>query len=722
MGSIDMEFEIYKRLELQEIVQNTEKLDLVLAIKQNPYISIVQICNSKKYPGIFLIATIDICIPTNGVYKGLDIRDKEEIVFYVPTNYPLSAPSVIPARDDFPTNLIPHLNTSVSGTEIKELNLCLYRGDVNEWFFQCGVYAFCDRVVGWFSDLVNGELIHNDGFENVRITDQRDILFMDYKAMTNYIKSSKDNQGFEIFNIKRDGLYWELTTQKFDYAQHNNNIFPCIFTFDRIMPETDYIVNEFNVFSDVEIFNSAAQVKKGIRRYRAQYLRYIKNAKKIPKAIMVVMAIKRPMQVLGTFDKFDFIAFLLNFDFESNPAEFGDSTVYNYATIGLVNKELAEKISGTEFEKPDISMIGVGAIGSKVSMHLAKMGYVNQKIYDNDCLLPHNLIRHEEKSPFMIGAPKAFVAQGNIKALFREDTKSSMEKVDILADDVDLDNEIIIDATASERCLNYLSSKEKITGCVVRTEIFAGGIVGATFVEGSNRNPDIYDLRVTLWHKAIESQGVRDWLLSNEHEANKELYIGIGCSSDTFVLDDATISNHASIVPHIVNKYVGCNEGTIVLNYFDKNSLIENHIQLFEIESFEIFELNDWCIHIKKDVWDNVKIYLNDSIENMGIWLGTINLYLKRIVITDTHIPNDNRRTSGEVIAGTQGVDELINKYEEMTNGLIGYVGEWHTHTGDSARPSGKDLVAFSQVELGRITLMTILGKKEVKNFILDKR
>lgn len=64
-----------------------------------------------------------------------------------------------------------------------------------------------------------------------------------------------------------------------------------------------------------------------------------------------------------------------------------------------------------------------------------------------------------------------------------------------------------------------------------------------------------------------------------------------------------------------------------MLNYFDKNSLIENHIQLFEIESFEIFELNDWCIHIKKDVWDNVKIYLNDSIENMGIWLMLI-LYI----------------------------------------------------------------------------------------------
>ncbi|MBQ8299519.1 MAG: Mov34/MPN/PAD-1 family protein [Clostridia bacterium] len=717
-----MEFEIYKRLELQAIVQNTEKMDLVLAIEQNPYLSIVQICDSKKYPGIFLIATIDICIPTNGVYKGLDVKDKEEIVLYIPTNYPFSAPSVIPARDDFPTNLIPHLNTSVSGTEIRELNLCLYRGDVNEWFFQQGVFAFCDRVVEWFSDLVNGELIHNDGFENVRITDQRDVLLVDYKAMTNYIKSSRDNQGFEIFSIKGDGFYGELTTQKFDYLKRTNKNIPCVFAFDRIMPETDYIVNQFNTFSDIEIFNSATQVKKGIRRYRAQSLKYIKNAKKIPKAIMVVMAIKRPMQVLGTFDKFDYIAFLLDFDFESNPAEFGNSTVYNYATVGLVNKELAEKISGTEFEKPDISIIGVGAIGSKVSMHLAKMGYINQKIYDNDCLLPHNLIRHEEKYPIMIGAPKAFVAQGNIKALFRDEAKCSIGKVDILADDVELYDKIIVDATASERCLNFLCSKEMITGCVVRTEIFTGGIVGATFVEGSKRNPDIYDLRVSLWHKAIESQDVRNWLFASEQEENRELYIGIGCSSDTFVLDDATISNHASVVPHIVNKYVGCDNGTIVLNYFNKGSLIDNHIQLYEIEAFEKFEINDWCIHIKKDVWNNVKIYLDDSIENMGIWLGTINFYLKRIVIIDTYIPSDNKRTTGEVIAGTQGVDELINKYEEVTNGLIGYVGEWHTHTGDSASPSSKDLVAFSQVEQGRITLMTILGRKEVKNFILDKR
>lgn len=717
-----MEFEIYKRLELQPIIQNTEKLDLVVAIEQNQNINIVRICDSNKYPGIFVVATIDICIPTNGVYRGLDVRSQEEVVFYIPINYPLSAPSVIPARDDFPANEIPHMNLCISGTDIRELNLCLYRGDVNEWFFETGALSFCDRVVEWFSDLVNGELIHNDGFENVRVNNQKSVLLMDYKALTNYIKRSKDNQGFEIFNIRIGGGFLELSTEKYNFERHSTEDIPCIFAFDRIMPETDYTVNSFNTFSQIEIFNSAAQVKKGIRRYRGHSIKCLGNANKIPKAIMVVMAIKRPMQVLGTFDKFDYIAFCLHIDFESNPTDLSNCKILNLATVGLVNKELAEKISGTEFKKVGISMIGVGAIGSKVSIFLAKMGYINQKIYDNDRLLPHNLIRHEETCPSMIGISKAHIAQQTIKELFRDEANCSGNDTDILMNDVQLNNDIIVDATASERCLSFLCDREKVLGRVVRTEIFANGVVGATFVEGRKRNPDIYDLRVSLWYKAVDTQEIRSWLMSGRHERNKELFIGIGCSSDTFVLDDASISNHASVVPHIINKYTSCENGTIVLNYFYKSSLADNHIQIYEVESFRIFQINGWSIHIREDVWANVIKYLCDPFENMGIWLGTVNYYMKRIVIVDTHIPIDNKRATGEVIAGISGVKEVIQKYEESTNGIIGYIGEWHTHTGNSAIPSSKDLIAFSQVELGKITLMTILGKEEVRNIILDRR
>ena len=48
MGSINMEYDIYKRLELQEIAQDSEKLDLLSAIEKNPYINVVRVCNSKN--------------------------------------------------------------------------------------------------------------------------------------------------------------------------------------------------------------------------------------------------------------------------------------------------------------------------------------------------------------------------------------------------------------------------------------------------------------------------------------------------------------------------------------------------------------------------------------------------------------------------------------------------------------------------------------------------
>ena len=76
-------------------------------------------------------------------------------------------------------------------------------------------------------------------------------------------------------------------------------------------------------------------------------------------------------------------------------------------------------------------MIGVGAIGSKVSIFLAKMGYINQKIYDNDRLLPHNLIRHEETCPSMIGISKTHITQQTIKELFRNEANCSGNDTDI---------------------------------------------------------------------------------------------------------------------------------------------------------------------------------------------------------------------------------------------------------------------------------------------------
>lgn len=109
--------------------------------------------------GLFIEAEVIISIPTDGVYNNLDIQNKERILIFLKPKYHLIAPAVIIARDDFPFSFIPHLNMGVSKSKIKELNLCLYRGDIDERFYEHGAMAFCNLINEWFSDLVNGELI-----------------------------------------------------------------------------------------------------------------------------------------------------------------------------------------------------------------------------------------------------------------------------------------------------------------------------------------------------------------------------------------------------------------------------------------------------------------------------------------------------------------------------------------------------------------------------------
>ena len=105
----------------------------------------------------------------------------------------------------------------------------------------------------------------------------------------------------------------------------------------------------------------------------------------------------------------------------------------------------------------------------------------------------------------------------------------------------------------------------------------------------------------------------------------------------------------------------------------------------------------------------------------MGLWIGCIDNNLKRITVVDTYIPPDNLRTENKVIGGVQGVNKIIANCEKRSCGIIRYIGEWHTHPYGRAIPSELDKKTFSEFsKLGKIYLMTILGKSEVGNWVIN--
>lgn len=709
---------ICERLSLKRIKTNMPKYEeFINAIAENPSMKLAQLYESTIEKGLFVEVEVAISIPTRGAYKNLDIREKETILFFLKPEYPLFAPAVMVMRDNFPYEFIPHLNRGISGSKINELNLCLYRGDIDEWFYSHGAMSFCDLVNEWFSDLVNGALIKDDGFECIRIKNTKGIMVADYALFENEIACDTREKGHYILKANtswNDLIY--VSNEKYVIGEDR---IPCLLVFDKRV-NSEYVSENYQTASDLNGFYSYQGLNHAIKKYRNKFYDPKTQNELLDEGILFILAVQRPQQVIGSFGEIEFLAFHLEFDFAQNPP-LDKCLIDNLATIQSLNVQMAEKLSGTTLKKSAITILGCGALGSKIAIEMARMGYLTQDLYDYDVLLPHNLIRHEVTNKYLIGVNKAKALEIEIKCMYNNDVNVRSFASDCFSITAEtLNSGLLIDCTASDRSLSWLCMNKDIKNRLIRSEISMDGRLGITYIEGKNRNPDVYDIRVALWYLAMENEQIKQWL-NKKSEANMEFHIGFGCSSDTMVLDDSTISNHASVVPHCINKYLSKENGTLVLNYFDKDKLENNYVKIVEIGKYIVWNIdNDWTVHCPCILVDQIFEMTCEPTENMGIWFGYINERMKRIIIVDTYLPSDNKRSVGQVIGGSDKVCEKIKQIAKDTGRLICYLGEWHTHPRGYAIPSKMDYKVFSMIpQNSKPFLMTIFSPDEVGNWIL---
>ena len=143
-------------------------------------------------------------------------------------------------------------------------------------------------------------------------------------------------------------------------------------------------------------------------------------------------------------------------------------------------------------------------------------------------------------------------------------------------------------------------------------------------------------------------------------------------------------------------------------------------------EGYEaVFELCEekTGIHIETEIQVKVSNYLNESKENAGLWIGMVDEKLHRITVVDTYIPPDNKRQKNNVTMGKQGVRDYIKDITTKTNGLLQYVGEWHTHTIGNGTPSSIDLKTFAETKPSNIAfLMTIFAPLKTRHWVIQEK
>jgi integrative and conjugative element protein (TIGR02256 family) len=89
--------------------------------------------------------------------------------------------------------------------------------------------------------------------------------------------------------------------------------------------------------------------------------------------------------------------------------------------------------------------------------------------------------------------------------------------------------------------------------------------------------------------------------------------------------------------------------------------------------------------------------------ETGGVLLGYHDLNINAIVVVDAmEAPPDSRSSPGSFERGVQGVADAAKEAHRRTAGIVGYIGEWHSHPpGHSANPSGDDFYQLAYLALG---------------------
>jgi len=89
--------------------------------------------------------------------------------------------------------------------------------------------------------------------------------------------------------------------------------------------------------------------------------------------------------------------------------------------------------------------------------------------------------------------------------------------------------------------------------------------------------------------------------------------------------------------------------------------------------------------------------------ETGGILLGYHDQNIKATVIVEVMpAPADSQSSPAHFKRGVQGVLEAVQEAMRRTAGVVGYIGEWHSHPpGHGADPSPDDLYQLAYLALG---------------------
>ena len=713
----------------------------------------LEIFNYKEY----MVAgfPLQVSLPSRGPVDGIDIRPVELVlVFFHKAEYPGRAPQIRMDRRSFPTERLPHLNPVWPG---EPPWLCLHRGSVSDWYAEHSIGDLVERARSWLEDAARGKLIKDrDRFEPTRIApeywlgasvfDQRQ--FQDYIAeqwrihdsggvayVASYLSAEKID--FEWYRLSSNDiapspdLIRPREAANEDGKQDPGLLYPGLL----LWPDPTYqCTRYFGTLPTTvsELYAFAESVGIPLERHLAPALAVRSTPNRL--LVPVFLCIQRPLKLIGSESNLEILSFIC----------FSQNATHPARTIILPHRDpltpsFARHLSGlTSASSARVMLIGCGALGSKIGMHLGREGLTELTLVDDDFLSPHNLVRHALTDSSR-GMNKAEALKNSIQGLYREShhpanttsvPKSAFEFLYESDGRVFKDHRLVIDATASIAAYTSLVENESSrVPRVVRCELAEGGRLGMMLFEGRGRSPKLDDVRASLYDLALENAQIERWLHGFQNQDDDELgaglediTIGIGCSSPTMRVPDDLISYHAAsqsvAIRNLINKTIPT--GGILLSFLEGEIFPQGSVRFFPVEKYKTLtpqRPNGWRMRIRQDLFDQLIQQALEAAPNEtgGILIGMVAKKQRTIFITRLlDAPGDSEHRPYAFKMGVNDIPDQVRSIMQKTGNLIRYVGEWHSHPQGPSSLSQKDQETVQQLrtnmnKIGMPTLVVVV-------------
>jgi integrative and conjugative element protein (TIGR02256 family) len=407
----------------------------------------------------------------------------------------------------------------------------------------------------------------------------------------------------------------------------------------------------------------------------------------------------------------------------SSPAgDWRPETIFPMEVLSYNTSAKSRAQSGISDAGPDGVLVGAGALGTAMLDLWSRSGWGRWTVIDKDHVKPHNLVRHRAYA-MHVGQPKADV----VAQLHEWIVDGASRVTPLVADAMDVSDArvrvasetatLIVDASTTLEYPRLASNQDGPRHASVFITPSANAAVLMT--EDAKRSVRLRALEAQYYRAAIQEPWGAQHLAGNLGT----FWSGASCRDISVVLPYSRVAAHAALLAEQIQHAVNRPEATIRIWTRDQES---GAVAMHEatVSSERSAPIGDLTVYIDEGLENKLRSLRRLGLpeETGGVLLGYHDFNVNALVLVDAiEAPADSRRSTEFFERGVQGLSEAVNEASRRTAGVVGYVGEWHSHpAGFSSDPSGHDLkqlvyLAVGMADDGLSAVSVIVSDEDVR-------